>query len=457
MRKIQFKKRILIITLIQIITAAFITSTYALDLKPEIDQHVKPFMNEGVAAGMIIGVVKDGETQIIAYGEKTKGTNVPPDADTLFEIGSVTKVFTGILLADMVQKGIVKLDDPVQKYLPEGVTMPILNGKAITLEHLATHTSGLPAMPDNFAPADPLNPFIDYREAQMYEFLNIHKLRRPPGQREYSNIGMGLLGYLMAKKMGKSYEQLLVESICGPLGMKDTTITLNEDQLARFATPYNSALNAVKPWDIAALVSAGAIRSTCNDMIKFIKANIKDDDKSLTRALHLSHEEHYKNRMAIGLAWHILPDGTRWHNGGTGGFHSWLGISTEEKAGVIVLANTANLRISRLARNIMRIVLGENVEPEKPRKEIELSTDVLESYKGVYSLTPSFKITVTVENGSLIIQATGQGKIRFYPESKTRFFCNVVDAQISFVPGKEGKIDHLILHQGGLNQKAVRE
>ena len=452
MTKKTLKNKLLIIALLQIFTATLlITTTYALNLTQKIDPLAKPLIKTGVAVGLIIGIVKDGETQVIAYGEKTKGSNIPPDADTVFEIGSASKVFTGIVLADMVQKGIVKLDDPVQKYLPDGVTMPILEGKTITLKHLATHTSGLPRMPDNFMPKDPSNPYADYSEAQMYEFLNRHKLRRVPGQYEYSNYGMGLLGYLLARKLGKSYEQCIIDVLCKPIGMTDTSICLNEDQQKRFATPYSSDLNPVSPWDFTTLAGCGGIRSTCNNMIKFIKANIKDDNEALTQTLRMSHKIHHNDGMAIGLAWHILQDGTRWHNGGTGGFHSWIGIFPEKNSGIVVLANTSNMQITQFGMQIMRIALGED------RKEIELSQNVLESYTGVYSLVPNFNINITVENGILTLQATGQGKIPFYPESETEFFCKLADIQISFVSGQDGKIDYLILTQSGIDQKAIRK
>lgn len=372
MKRIRLKMKFLCVVCVHVITFILATTTYGLDLKPKIDPLADPLIKDGIAVGFMIGIVKDGQTQVIAYGETSKGSKVKPDADTVYEIGSISKVFTGILLADMVRKGIVKLDDPVQKYLPEGVKMPILDGKTITLEHLVTHTSGLPRMPDNFMPADPANPFADYSESQMYKFLEGHKLRRPPGQYEYSNYGMGLLGHFLARKMGKTYEQ-------------------------------------------------------------------------------------YKNGMTIGLAWHILPDGTRWHNGGTGGFHSWLGILPSQKTGVVILANTSNMQITQFGMKIMRVALGEDVEPPKSRKEIDLSTDILESYTGVYSLTPNFDINVTIEDGRLTVQATGQGKLPFYPESESRFFCKLLDAQITFVQGQNGKIDHLILHQGSIDQKAVRK
>jgi len=444
----------------QMIALALAAAGYGLDLQPKIDPLARPLVEDGLVVGMVVGVVKDGQTQVIAYGETTKGSNVAPNADTVYEIGSISKAFTGVLLADLIERGVVKLDDPVQKYLPEGVKMPVADGKPITLEHLAMHTSGLPRLPDNMKPADPSNPYADYTDSQMYEFLKGHELRRPPGEHEYSNFGMGLLGQLLAGRMGKTYEQVLVEKICKPLGMGDTRIALDEDQRKRLAPPYNGILEPDRTWDLSTLAGAGGIRSTVSDMIKFIEANLADDDKPLTRALRLSHEKRHamKNGLSMGLGWHIARDGiTRWHNGMTGGYHGWLAVVPSHNLGVVVLANTATARVTPFGESVTRIAFGLEVAPPKSRKEVDVDSAVLESYAGVYVLTPQFVLTVTVEDGKLMVQATGQPKLPVFAESKTEFFYKIVDAQISFVPDEDGKVKHLTLHQGGLNLKAVRK
>lgn len=445
---------------VHIIVTTLAATACGLDLQPKIDPLAHPLIEDGLVVGFVVGIVKDGQTQVIAYGETTKGSQVAPNADTVYEIGSASKAFTGVLLADMVERGLMKLDDPVQQYLPEGVKMPVTGGKPITLEHLATHTSGLPRLPDNFRPADWSNPYVDYTEPQMHEFLMGHALRRPPGEHEYSNFGMGMLGHLIARQSGGTYEECLVERIAKPLDMHDTSIVFSDDQRKRLAPPYNGALQPGTNWDLATLAGAGGIRSTCRDMIKFIQANLADDDKPLTRALRLSHEKRHtmKNGMAMGLGWHIAQDGiTRWHNGMTGGYHSWLAVAPSHKLGVVVLANTANMRVTEFGNSVTRIAFGLEVAPSKPRKQVDVDLAVLESYAGVYMLTPQFALTVTVEDGKLMVQATGQDKFQVFAESKTKFFYKVVEAQISFVPDQDGKISHLILHQGGLNQKGVRK
>lgn len=171
----------------------------------------------------------------------------------------------------------------------------------------------------------------------------------------------------------------------------------------------------------------------------------------------MSHQKRHtiNEGLAIGLAWHIAPEIGLYHDGGTGGFCSWLSISPDNKVGVILLSNTSNiLQITQFGEKVMRVALGQEV---KLRKAIDVSSELLKSYSGVYTLAPNFNLTVTLEDGKLIVQATGQGKLPFFAESQTRFFCKLLDAQISFVPDKDGKIGHLILHQGGRDQKAVRK
>ena len=426
------------------------TAVYGLDLRGKIDPFARPMIDDQIAVGFVIGIVKDGQSQVMAYGETVKGSGIAPDGDTVYEIGSITKVFTGIVLADMLQNNTVHLKDSIQKYLPSSVTAPVFEGKPITLEHLATHTSGLPRMPDNFKPENPLNPYADYTLNRMYAFLNKHELCRSPGQYEYSNYAMGLLGHLLARGMGKPYEQLVVETICEPLDMKDTRITLNQMQKKRLAPPYDMALKPSLNWDIPALAGAGAIRSTVNDMIKFIKANLKQDDKPLTSALRLSHEKRYtmEGGLSMGLGWHVARDGkTLWHNGGTGGYHAWLAISPDHAVGVVVLANTANMRLDEFGEQVTRIALGREVKRPVPRKIVAVDPSLLKLYEGFYAITPKFGLNVTIENGGLMVQATDQDRFPVFPESQVKFFYEVVEAEITFVPNREGRADRLILHQ----------
>jgi CubicO group peptidase (beta-lactamase class C family) len=252
-----------------------------------------------------------------------------PDGDTLFEIGSITKAFTGTLLALEVADGKLALDDPIRKHLPSEVKVP---AKEITLLQLATHRSGLPRLPDNLAPKDATNPYADYGVEDLYHGLETCKLRRDPGTGyEYSNLGMGLLGHVLERRSGRSYEQLVVDRICGPLKMTDTRITLSEDQKRRLAPGHLPTRKVVPNWDLPTLAGAGALRSTANDLLRFLEANLRG-------AYAAAHEPRAPN---IGLGWHLLP-GAVWHNGGTGGYRSFAAFDPKGNHAVVVLGNATS-------------------------------------------------------------------------------------------------------------------
>ena len=203
----------------------------------------------------MVGVLDaDDSKRIFAAGDAGPGAR-PLGAQSVFEIGSITKVFTGILLANMAAKGEVSLDDPIAKYLPEDeVTMPTRGGREITLIDITTHRSGLPTMPDNLKPANPANPYADYTVGQMYDFLSHYQLQRDIGaEAEYSNLAMGLLGHVLARVSGSSYEELVRERILDPLGMHHTGITLSNDMQHWLVKGHDGEGNVVSNWDIPRL------------------------------------------------------------------------------------------------------------------------------------------------------------------------------------------------------------
>lgn len=300
------------------------------------------------SVGIVVGLIDEEQRIVIGHGRRSLDDETPPDGDTVFEIGSVTKVFTATLLADMARDGKLSLQDPVQKLLPESVRVPTRGERPITLYHLTTHTSGLPRMPDNFAPADHGNPYADYSVERMYEFLAGHELARDPGaQADYSNYGVGLLGHVLALHAGMDYETLVRRRITDPLGMTDTTITLSPAQRERLAHGHDGDMKPVPNWDIPTLAGAGALRSTVNDMLKFVAANLGLVDSELSAALQdtqEAREDFGPGGTRIGLGWIIITRHDRtihWHNGGTGGYHSFVGLDKGHRRGVVVLSNAS--------------------------------------------------------------------------------------------------------------------
>lgn len=457
------KALILILGLIPLTTQPLLgQSTFAPD------STVRAIITGRVAAkrgmGFVVAVLEKGSAPRIHAAGVSGIAGLPLDGNTVFEIGSITKVFTGVLLADMVQRGEVRLDDPVSKFLPAAVRMPARNGRQITLLDLATQTSGLPRLPTNQSPKDVSNPYADYGTEKLYQFLASYTLPRDVGSKyEYSNLGVGLLGHVLSLQAGKTYGELVKERILDPLGMKDTGIELSASMKPRMAQGFNAGSTPVGTWDFSVLAGAGALRSTANDMLKFLAANLDADSSAAGNALaqaRLSRRDADRPGNRIGLGWHIVDvsgSTLTWHNGGTGGFRTFIGMDEARKRGVIVLSITT-LSPDDIAFHLLepQVALVGAPVPPKPRSEISVDPRKLQAYVGVYQLAPGFQLAITREGGSLFGQATGQSKVQLFAESEIEFFLKVVDAQVTFVKDSSGKVNQLILHQNGSNIAGLR-
>lgn len=409
---------------------------------------------KGGSTGLVLGVVEAGKRRIIASGLRGGSGSATIDGKTVFEIGSISKVFTNILLAEMVGRGEVSLEDPVQKFLPSTVKVPSRNGKEITLLDLATASSGLPRMPTDFQPADPANPYADYTVEKMYAFISSQTLSRDPGATyEYSNLGMGLLGQALAERAGKPYEQLVAERILKPLGMSDTHIILTRDLTSRLAQGHDADLQPAANWDIPGLAGAGAWRSTPADMLRFLAACLSPPNGRLGDAITMSivsRRPAGSPAMSIGLGWHILQRGDRrivWHNGGTGGYHSFVGFDPVSQSNSLVLSNSS-ADIDDIGLHLIDPTSPLKTLPT-PRPVAAVPEGILQEYVGRYELAPKFSIEVTRAGGALSAQATGQPKFRLYAASPVRFFLKAVVAEVEFKKDSVGKVSGLVLFQNG--------
>ncbi len=288
--------------------------------------------------GIVVGVITKKAREIISYGHFDKDDARVPNGDTVFEIGSISKVFTSLLLSEMVLDGEVKLSDPISEYLPASVHAPSRNGKQITLLDLATHHSGLPR--------EATNSSWDYSTEQMYDFLNKYQLPRDPGEKyEYSNLGVGLLGVILATRAGTDYGTLLRTRITVPLGMNRTGVELTPEMKADFTPGHNGRLYKAQAWSIPALTGAGGIRSTADDLLIFLAANMGIIQSPLQPAMKkmLSVRRTAGPGVQIALGWHIVTGrgGIIWHNGQTGGYHTFIGYDPHRHIGVVVLSNSS--------------------------------------------------------------------------------------------------------------------
>ena len=412
--------------------------------------------------GIVVGVIDAHGRRIVAYGARGKGDPRPLDGRTIFEIGSMTKVFTSLLLADMVQRGEVKLDDPISRFLPPGTKTPERGGKQITLIDLATHTSGLPRIPANFAPRDPKNPYADYTVRQLYDFLSGYALPRDiGGQYEYSNLGGGLLGHVLALRAGADYGTLVERRITGPLGMRSTGIALTPDETGRLAVGHDTALAPTSNWDLPTLAGAGALRSDADDILTFLGAELGYVRTPLAAAMKgqlVPRRPTPIPKTEIALGWHITetPNGQIvWHDGGTGGYRTMMAFDPKSGVGVVVLSNVFTLGgVDDIA---FHLLAGTPLTPPPVQHhEVAVDAAVLQGLVGRYQLTPQLLIEVTLKDGQLYAQVTGQPAYPVYMEGPHRVFWKIVDAQADFEVDPQGRATTLVLHQGGLDARAPR-
>jgi CubicO group peptidase (beta-lactamase class C family) len=319
---------------------------------------LQELVNRHGITGIVVGLLDErGTRRVIAYGNPGSGA-LPIDGESVFEIGSITKVFTGILLADMLRRGEVELADPVADMLPPHVRVPSRHGKVITLLDLTTHFSGLPLMPENLAPSNPANPFAGYTVSKLYEFISRYELQRDPGDTfEYSNVGAGLLGHALSLRAGTTYAVLVSDRILRRLGMTHTAVTFTPWMKDHLVLGHNRAGTPVANWDFPTLPGMGGLRSTMNDMLGFAAANLSSEETDLTLAMRDSHrglrqivgDPKYPGipsafkQGRVGFNWFISRPGERritWTVGLTLGYSTFLGLDIQARRAVVVLTNT---------------------------------------------------------------------------------------------------------------------
>jgi D-alanyl-D-alanine-carboxypeptidase/D-alanyl-D-alanine-endopeptidase len=415
------------------------------------------------SVGIVVGVIEPNGRRVISYGHQDTSDPRPLTRDTVFEIGSITKVFTSLLLADMVQRGEVALNDPVVRYLPAGTKVPGRNGRQIALIDLATHTSGLPRLPTNLLVKDLSNPYADYTVEQLYAFLATYALRRDIGAiYEYSNLGGGLLGHVLARRAGMDYEALVHARVTGPLGMANTGIMLSVDQQTRLAVGHNAKLTAVPTWDLPTLAGAGALRSTANDLLRFLAASLGTVKSTLApgmAAMLTARRPTGTPDLDVALGWHVLTRNGHdlfWHNGGTGGYRSFMGYDPITQVGVVVLSNAStSAGVDDIGSHLLDARLPL-LQAQKTHTEITVDAKLFEGYVGRYTLAPNFILTITREGDHLFAQATGQPKFELFAEGAKDYFFKVVDAQVTFETDALGQATGVVLHQNGVNLQAKR-
>ena len=423
---------------------------------------VAPVLEKAAAAmpagGIVHAEIEGDRVTYGATGRLGAPAGVAPER-VVFEIGSITKVFTGLLLAQAALEGKVGLDDPIAKHLPADLALdPAV--AAITLAQLASHTSGLPRLPDNLAPADPGDPYADYTEERLFDFLRRHRPSGPaPDAGDYSNLGFGLLGHILVRVEGVGFEELVRRRITGPLGMDDTVVALDSDRRSRLATPH-SGTTAVSLWGLGALPGAGALRSTAADLAKFVQA-LLDDRSPLAPAWRLVREPRARMGRSgqVGLGVFLSRRGedvVYSHGGGTGGFRTHLELTPATRSGTVVLVNNDSPDPGPLVAETRRPAPAAAPAAAAPR-EVALSPTDAAAFTGVYEIDARGRFTVVQdESGGLRVRLTGQPFLPVGYQGDDRFFSRAVAAQFQFARGADGRVDRLTLHQNGRELPARR-
>jgi CubicO group peptidase (beta-lactamase class C family) len=329
-------------------------------LDQRVERLVRPYIQKGNTAGIVVAVINGGKIRRYSYGTTDKNKNELPDPNkTIFEIGSVTKTFTSLLLAQQVSKGRMRLNDPVSKYLPDSIPLLSFKGAPIQIVHLANHTSGLPRLPSNIfnGHVDPRNPYKHYVADSLYSFLIQFRPTVPPGTVfSYSNLGAGILGTILEEQYHMDFGHVVIKHICKPLGMLHTFVDIPKPLLTDFAQGYNENGIATIPWDLASLKGSGAIRSTLNDMIRFVQAQM-NGRSVLEKYVQQTHISTFCGPgQVMGLGWRIDTTGQQTyyhHSGGTGGFRSFIGLNIERQLAVVILSNAAE-EVTKIGEGILR-------------------------------------------------------------------------------------------------------
>ena len=406
--------------------------------------------------GIAVAVIENGEIRFVSHGTTRVDGDVPVDEHTIFEAGSITKLFTNLLLAQLVDEGRIDLDAPIATYLPEGTELPREGDRAITAFDLATHSAGLSGLPEDLMARGLDNPYSGYGAEGLMAWLADYDLPRPIGESfEYSNAGTALLALAIEQVGGAPYAELLQERILDPLDMDETSLALTGTARPDMAQGHDAARDIAPYWDFDAFAPVGGLLSTSADLAKFIAAASGAVDSELKPAFDtmLARTRPAGGDDSIGLGWFLTDTGQGeivWHNGITAGFRSFAGFERQSGNGVVVLSNmVTQAGIEDIGMHLLDPALPLREQPQI-RTQVEIDPALLDDYIGEYVLGPGAVITVTAENGRLFAQLTGQERFEIFPESETEFFYRIVDAQITF-DVHEGEVKSLILHQNGQN------
>ena len=427
------------------------------EIRQMLAQRVEAIAGNEDGIGIVVGVIGPQGRRIISYGHAKRGDTRALDGDTVFEIGSVTKVFTALLLADMVQKGELALGDPVAKYLPAGVKIPERKGRSITLLDLATHTSGLPFMHDE-AVASNGSSAGKNSSAQLFESVSRVRLAHDIGSDwDYSNLGYWLLAQTLTHRSGEDYQSLLRTRILAPLKLTSTAVVTPSLKL-ELAVGHDAELQPTQVWYAIPMYSemqaAGGLASTANDLLTFLAANMGYERSPLASAMNSmlnTRRPTGRPREAQALGWLVIGEGDDLlivHDGGTWGSASSLAWDPKNRIGVVALSNQV-AGVDDISRHLLRPAMPLRKPASTKHTEITLAPDVLNKYTGKYRAEGEGVFIIARERDFLTFQAPpdwGLPKLRIRPESLHDFFASELPLRVTLETDSEGRVTGLLIH-----------
>ena len=422
----------------------------------ELEPLLGPLVRGAWVASASVALVEAEQVALCPFGEARPGEAAT--SETLYEIGSLTKLFTGLLLSSLVERGAVRLDEPVNALLPAEAALHT-NGRPITLLDLAEQRSGLPRMPANFAPSNPNDPYLDYTEAQLFAFLPQAELAPADERHVYSNLGAAVLGQALAHRAGTPYATLLQQQILAPLGMDETFLSVPNAR-RNLLSDGHDADGVWRPgWTFDSMAPAGAIKSNARDLANFLKAGLSPNAAPLGpifRRAEVPRVDASEGRR-IGLFFLTRPDGSLFHDGLTGGFASYISLDPARRVGVALLLSSTFARANDLGDRVFAYARGLPLAPFDLPPSYQATSEELASYDGEYPLSPSFSIKVFHTKDALHTQATGQPVFRLWPSARDHFYLRVVDARVTFERDASRAVIALSIDQAGQLRRAVRK
>ncbi|MFY9608314.1 MAG: serine hydrolase [Blastocatellia bacterium] len=429
----------------------FVASAAAQDLTPKFDEYLSALVDQARFTGAVL-VAREGKVVFSkGYGLANAEFDAPNAPETRFRLGSITKQFTAAATLVLQERGKLSVQDPVCKYIENCPTA----WSEITIHHLLSHTGGIP----NFTS------FPDYLPKMMMPVTAQDMIARfkdkpldfKPGEKwSYSNSGYYLLGCIIEKAAGESYESFLQKSVLDPLKMASTGYEHQDTILKRRATGYSFAkgkkVNSAYI-DMTQPYSAGALYSTVGDLFLWYEALFSGkvvSPKSL-EAMITPVKNNYGYGLGVDSKYNRKMIS---HGGGINGFSTYIARFPDERVTIVVLRNAdyGAPGPGKISQDLAAILFGEKYEIPADIAEVKVDPRIFDAYAGQYEIMPNFILTISNDAGHLMAQATGQPKVELFPESETKFFLKVVDAKVTFVKDAAGRVTHLILHQGGDQQ-----